>query len=178
MTLAEQRSTVQKQALSNDDCTSSGSSQHKMKRARGAPAASAAEPAPAEPSTSGQEAEASSRVLYVGHLPHGFYEDQLKGVTAAWLEVLWRQCIALEVFSCTGCFAALRVRSLAERCLSVVASKAFQTQLPDTLVAPCRLFFAVWPREQGAGIAQQEDRRREALCVPGVCIAGGGRHRC
>ncbi len=35
-------------------------------------------PATAEPSTSGQAAP-TSRVLYVGHLPHGFYEDELKG---------------------------------------------------------------------------------------------------
>ena len=54
-----------------------------MKRARDAPAASAAELPPAEPSTSGQQAEAYSRVLYIGHLPHGFYEDQLKGAAAA-----------------------------------------------------------------------------------------------
>ena len=73
-----------------------------MKRARGAPAANAAEPDPAEPSPSGQQAEASSRVLYVGHLPHGFYEDQLKGVAAAGLPVLWLQCRVLGVFAGSG----------------------------------------------------------------------------
>ncbi|CAL8463903.1 g3438 [Coccomyxa elongata] len=31
-----------------------------------------------DPSISGKEEE-PSRVLYIGHLPHGFYEDQLKG---------------------------------------------------------------------------------------------------
>lgn len=31
-----------------------------------------------EPSSSGIDAE--SRVIYIGQLPHGFYEEQLKGV--------------------------------------------------------------------------------------------------
>ncbi|CAL5226161.1 g8985 [Coccomyxa viridis] len=33
----------------------------------------------AQPSTSGKEDEQPSRVLYIGHLPHGFYEEQIKG---------------------------------------------------------------------------------------------------
>lgn len=49
------------------------------KRARTSAGAPAAALAATEPSTSGQE-EPPSRVLYIGHLPHGFYEDQLKGV--------------------------------------------------------------------------------------------------
>lgn len=98
-----------------------------MKRARGAPAASAAELAPAEPSTSGQQAEASSRVLYVGHLPHGFYEDQLKGVAAAWLPELGLQCTSLVVFA--GSWRSAALRSSAARCLSVTASEPFQTRL-------------------------------------------------
>ncbi len=31
----------------------------------------------AEPSSSGKDS--ASRVIYIGQLPHGFYEDQLKG---------------------------------------------------------------------------------------------------
>ncbi|KAK9785094.1 hypothetical protein WJX73_004322 [Symbiochloris irregularis] len=44
-----------------------------------APLTRSAAPAPTSaeaPSTSGQ---ADSKVLYVGHLPHGFYEDELRG---------------------------------------------------------------------------------------------------
>lgn len=40
----------------------------------------------AEPSSS--DSEGASRVIYIGQLPHGFYEEQLKGAASAYLTKL------------------------------------------------------------------------------------------
>jgi len=36
------------------------------------------------PETSSSDLEGVSRVIYIGQLPHGFYEEQLKGAAPAW----------------------------------------------------------------------------------------------